>query len=343
MPPRLPHQAARALRRLATASSPSASPSSSSSLPVVRYLSTSTARFAAPAASSHLSSLRLPADYVPPTKPPSARPPETRKSQLIRTYTSLLRTTPLILFFQHSNLTADEWSSLRRELNAALAAATPEGAAVDGRDVHLQVLRTRMFNVALKLAEFYDPDTAKAKAGVQTGPRGPHVHDLSTAAYEAMKDFQPPEDSAYAQISPLLCGPTAALVFPAVSPAHLAAALRVLSPSPPDFPAPTRKKNPGYYDPLCQSALQKLLLVGGRIDGDVVDVEGVKWVGGIEGGLEGLRAQLVYLLQSAGLGLTTALEGGSKSLWLALEGRRTQLEDEGKEGETKADGETKSE
>ncbi|KAK6227590.1 ribosomal protein 11 mitochondrial-like protein [Colletotrichum tabaci] len=341
MPPRLPQQAARALRRLATASSPSASPSSS--LPVVRYLSTSTARLAAPAASSHPSSLRLPADYVPPTKPPSARPPETRKSQLIRTYTSLLRTTPLILFFQHSNLTADEWSSLRRELNAALAAASPEGAAVNGRDVHLQVLRTRMFNVALKLAEFYDPETAKAKAGVQTGPRGPLVHDLSMAAYEAMKDFQPPEDSAYAQISPLLCGPTAALVFPAVSPAHLAAALRVLSPSPPDFPAPTRKKNPGYYDPLCQSALQKLLLVGGRIEGDVFDVEGVKWVGGIEGGLEGLRAQLVYLLQSAGLGLTTALEGGSKSLWLALEGRRTQLEDEAKEGEAKADGETKSE
>ncbi|GJC92783.1 MYND finger [Colletotrichum higginsianum] len=291
-----------------------------------------------------------PGRLKPPVVPPSARrlrpadeaplgpPPETRKSQLIRTYTSLLRTTPLILFFQHSNLTADEWSSLRRELNAALAAASPEGAAVNGRDVHLQVLRTRMFNVALKLAEFYDPETAKAKAGVQTGPRGPLHGRLR--GYEGLPA---PEDSAYAQISPLLCGPTAALVFPAVSPAHLAAALRVLSPSPPDFPAPTRKKNPGYYDPLCQSALQKLLLVGGRIEGDVFDVEGVKWVGGIEGGLEGLRAQLVYLLQSAGLGLTTALEGGSKSLWLALEGRRTQLEDEGKEGEAKADGETKSE
>ncbi|WYZ35230.1 hypothetical protein EsH8_I_001506 [Colletotrichum jinshuiense] len=328
MPPRLPQQAARALRRLAIPSTP-----------ITRYFSTSTTYLAAPAAASSHSALRLPADYVPATKPPSARPSETRKSQLIRTYTSLLRTTPLILFFQHSNLTADEWSAVRRELNAALAAATPEGSKVADRDVNLQVLRTRMFNVALKLAEFYDPEVAKAAAGTQTGTKGPLVHDLSMAAYEAMKNFEAPADSAYAQISPLLCGPTAALVFPAVSPAHLAAALKVLAPSPPNFPAPTRKKNPGYYEPLCQSALQKLLLVGGRIEGDVFDVEGVKWVGGIEGGLDGLRAQLVHLLQSAGLGLTTALEGGSKSLWLALEGRKTQLEDEAKgpEGEKKSE------
>ncbi|KAK1999575.1 hypothetical protein LX36DRAFT_655367, partial [Colletotrichum falcatum] len=336
MPPRLPQQAARALRRLASAPS-------TSSHPMARYLTTSTARLASPAAPSQ-ASLQLPVDYVSPTKPPSARPPETRKSQLIRTYTSLLRTTPLILFFQHNNITADEWSALRRELNASLAAAaTPEGSPLRGQDVQLQVLRTRMFNVALKLAEFFDPEAAKAKPGVQTGTRGPLVHDLSAAAYEAMKEFEPPADSAYAQISPLLCGPTAALVFPAVSPAHLAAALRVLAPSPPKFPAPTRKNSPGYYDPQCQNALQKLLLIGGRIEGDVFDVEGVKWVGGIEGGLDGLRAQLVHLLQSAGLGLTTALEGGSKSLWLTLEGRRTQLEDEGKEGEAKAEGEAKSE
>lgn len=275
----------------------------------------------------------MPADYVPATKPPSARPPETRKSQLIRTYTSLLRTTPLILFFQHSNLTADEWSAVRRELNDALDAATPEGSPVLGRDVHLQVLRTRMFNVALKLAEFYDPEVAKANPNTQQGRKGPLVHDLSMAAYEAMKSFEVPEDSAYAQISPLLCGPTAALVFPAVSPAHLAAALRILSPSPPKFPAPTRKKSPSYYDPLVQNGLQKLLLVGGRVEGDVFDVEGVKWVGGIEGGLDGLRAQLVYILQSAGLGLTNALEAGSKSLWLTLEGRKTMLEEEGKPAE----------
>ncbi|TDZ39214.1 54S ribosomal protein L11 [Colletotrichum spinosum] len=321
MPPRLPQQAARALRRLATPSS----------APITRYLSTTTPYLAAPSAVSP-SALRLPSDYLPATKPPSARPPETRKSQLIRTYTSLLRTTPLILFFQHSNLTADEWSAVRRELNAALTAATPEGSPLPGKEIHLQVLRTRMFNVALKLAEFYDPEVAKADPKTPQGRKGPLVHDLSAAAYEAMKDLQVPEDSAYAQISPLLCGPTAALVFPAVSPAHLAAAIKTLSPSPGKFAAPTRKKNPSYYDPLVQSGLQKLLLVGGRIEGDVFDVEGVKWVGGIEGGLDGLRAQLVYLLQSAGLGLTNALEAGSKSLWLTLEGRKTMLEDEGKEG-----------
>lgn len=331
MPPRLPQQAARALRWLATPSTP-----------ITRYLSTSTPSLAAApsagagaGAGSALS--RLPSDYVPVTKPASARPPETRKSQLIRTYTSLLRTTPLILFFQHSNLTADEWSAVRRELNAALEAAAPEGSPLPARDVHMQVLRTRMFNVALKLAEFYDPEAAKANPDTPMGRKGPLVHDLSVAAYEAMKNLEVPADSAYAQISPLLCGPTAALVFPAVSPAHLAAALKVLSPTPPKFAAPSRKKQPSYYDPLVQNGLHKLLLVGGRIEGDVFDVEGVKWVGGIEGGLDGLRAQLVYLLQSAGLGLTNALEAGGKSLWLTLEGRKTMLEDEGKGGEEKSE------
>jgi large subunit ribosomal protein L10 len=83
------------------------------------------------------------------------------------------------------------------------------------------------------------------------------------------------------------------------------------------------------------------MLVGGRIEDKVFDLEGVKWVGGIDGGLEGLRAQLVYLLQSAGLGLTTALEGASKSLWLTMESRRSVMEEEQngpKEGEKKEEG-----
>ena len=67
------------------------------------------------------------------------------------------------------------------------------------------------------------------------------------------------------------------------------------------------------------------------------------WVGGIDGGLDALRAQLVYLLQSAGMGLTSALEGAGKSLWLTMESRRSVLEEESKpaavEGEAKAEGE----
>jgi large subunit ribosomal protein L10 len=104
--------------------------------------------------------------------------------------------------------------------------------------------------------------------------------------------------------------------------------LRTLAPSPPAFPAPLRRKRPGFYDPIAQSGFSKLILIGGRIEGKAFDNDGVKWVGGIEGGLDGLRAQLVALLQHAGLGLKTALEGHSEGLWLALEGRRTQLEEE---------------
>lgn len=185
-----------------------------------------------------------------------------------------------------------------------------------------------MLNVALKIVEFHDPSAAAMLSSTPRTSKGPLVHDLSEAAYNTIKQTEVPPDSAYGQIEPLMVGPLAALVMPAVSPDHLAAALSVLSPVPGKFPAPKKSKNPGYHDPTCQNALAKLLLVGGRIEGKIFDQNGVNWVGGIGGGLDGLRAQLVGVLQSAGLGITTALEGGSKSLWLTLEGRKTQLEDE---------------
>ncbi|KFH42843.1 54S ribosomal protein-like protein [Hapsidospora chrysogenum ATCC 11550] len=278
--------------------------------------------------------VKPPVEYAPATKPPSARPVETRKSQMIRTYTSLLRTTPLILFFQHNNLTAVEWAAIRRELSKALASVpdpTPAPGAAPrniASDIQLSVVRTNMLNVALKIVEFHDPEAAAALPSTPRTSRGPLVHDLSEVAYKTIKETTIPADSGYAQIEPLIVGPLAALSIPAVSPAHLAAALSILAPVPGKFPAPKKRKSPGYHDPICQNALSKLLLVGGRIEGKIFDNEGVNWVGGIDGGLDGLRAQLVAVLQSAGLGLTTALESGSKSLWLALEGRKTQLEEQ---------------
>lgn len=270
-----------------------------------------------------------------------------RKAQLLRTYTSLLRSTPLILIFQHNNLTALEWAAVRRELRLALASVStnPDDALV-ADDIKLQIIRTRIFDVALKIVEFFDPSSVPAvKSGSNKGRI--YNHDLSKAAYKAIKSIpQEPEkldQSPYGQLAPLMVGPLAALTFPAVSPAHLAAALSILSPQGPAFPAPSRKKNPGYYEPTVQSALQKLLLVGGRIEGKVFDVEGVRWVGGIEGGMDSLRAQLVYLLQSAGLGLTSALEGAGKSLWLTMESRRSVLEEEGKPAEASVPGAEKGE
>ncbi|KAI1456357.1 hypothetical protein F4805DRAFT_432497 [Annulohypoxylon moriforme] len=306
---------------------------------ILLQTSKTTSRHYAKASALPLAGLKLPDNYIPPTQPPSARPPDTRKSQLLRSYTALLRSTPLILFFQHNNLTFVEWAAVRRELQAALEkvpapTVSPDGGIpIDISDsIKLQVIRTRIFSTALKIIEYFHAEE-------QPGKSNAYTHDLSATAYETISKAEVDENSPYGQISPLLVGPVAALTFPAVSPAHLAAALSILSPSPPAFPAPSRKKNPGYYEPLAQSGLQKLILVGGRIEGRVFDNDGVRWVGGIEGGVDGLRAQLVYLLQSAGLGITTALEGHGKGLWLALEGRRTQLEEESGEGKKEGEAE----
>ncbi|KAK3986574.1 hypothetical protein QBC44DRAFT_139371 [Cladorrhinum sp. PSN332] len=288
----------------------------------------------------------LPDDYVPPTKPPTARPADTRKSQLLRSYTSLLRTTPLMLIFQHNNLTAVEWAAVRRELRVALREVAAPGTDSEeiSNKTQIQILQTRIFDVALKTVEFYDaskvvPTTVSAINGDKI--QVVHNHDLSKAAWKAVKEATEsgaPEMSTYSQLEPLLVGPLAALTLPAVSPQHLAAALKILSPSPPKFPAPSRKKYPGYYDMHMQNGLQKLLLIGGRIEDKAFDLEGVRWVGGIENGLDGLRAQVVHMLQSAGMGLVNTLEGAGKSLWLTMESRRSVLEEEqngGKEGEKK--------
>ncbi|KAF4594485.1 hypothetical protein GQ602_000098 [Ophiocordyceps camponoti-floridani] len=262
---------------------------------------------------------------IPPsTQPPSARPIETRKSQLIRTYTSLLRSTPVIVLFQHSNLTAEEWGAVRRELSRALAAVPASDIAGQPelyKAVQLQVLTTNMFNVALKITEFYNPQAASSQGEALT-------HDLSKTVYDAMRTLQVPPESPYAQLEPLMVGPLAALLLPAVSPAYLSAALRVLAPVPGKFPAPTRRKCPSYHDPVCQNGLAKLVLFGGRVERTILDRAGVDWVAGLAGGLDGLRGQLISILHGAGLGLTTTLESSGRSIWLALEGRKNQLEKE---------------
>lgn len=81
---------------------------------------------------------------------------------------------------------------------------------------------------------------------------------------------------------------------------------------------------------MTQSGLQKLLLLGARVEGRVFDTDEVRWVGGIEGGMEGLRTQLLGMLAGVGAGVTGLLEGTSRSLYFTLEGRRAMLENDAK-------------
>ena len=46
--------------------------------------------------------------------------------------------------------------------------------------------------------------------------------------------------------------------------------------------------------------------------------------------MEGLRAQLVGFLSSAGMGLTSALESASRSVWFNLEARRMDIKEQAK-------------
>lgn len=263
---------------------------------------------------------------LPTTQPLSLKPAQFRKTQLLRQYASLLRSTPLLILFQHNNLNTAEWTSLRRELAAALAKVDAElalaGEAVpSGSAVKLQIVQTGIFAAALRVVEYFDPSTVG---------EGEAKHTLSKAAHAAVEGTRTAHGFA-----PLLSGPLAVLSLPTVSPAHLKAALTVLAPLAPTYPAPTRRANPGWHDNTVQTGLQKLQLLGARVEGKVFDMEGARWVGMIPGGLEGLRAQVVHLLQSAGAGVTNALESAGKSLFFTVEGRRMMLEEEEKGPEAK--------
>ena len=284
----------------------------------------------------------------PPSQPPSHRAPEARRSQLLREYVSLLHTTPLFILFQHNNLKAGEWVGVRRELNSALKkldetliAEGRPGQAV-GSHVKFQVVRTNILEPALRVAEHYhppppptassdpnDPATHTSADGVQNSTVDPadpsFTHALSRQAHDAVFSTKKKHP-----LTPLLTGPVALLTFPIVSPQHIKTALQILAPQPGVFPAPTRRANPGYWDNAVQGGVQKLMLLGARVEGKIFDTEGTKWVGKIEGGIDGLMAQLVQMLQGFGAGVTGALDSASRSLYFTMEGRRTMLEDKEK-------------
>ncbi|KAK5946946.1 hypothetical protein PMZ80_001091 [Knufia obscura] len=277
----------------------------------------------------------LPSTRYSAIQPPSHRDPAHRKSQLLRSYVSLLQTTPLIILFQHNNLKALEWASIRRELATALqkvddTRSNPETTPAISDNIKLTVIRTNIFEPALRVTEYYKPSVAGNNIvptdghGIEDERLDPTLtHALSRNAYNLAKKHKNKHP-----LTPLLTGPLAALTFPTVSPQHVKAALSILSPKAPHFPAPTRRANKAYHEPAVQDGLKKLLLLGARIDGQVFDIEGTRWVGSIEGGMDGLRAQLVGMLQGFGAGVTTTLETASRNLWFTMEGRRRQMEDE---------------
>ncbi|EXJ85244.1 hypothetical protein A1O3_05919 [Capronia epimyces CBS 606.96] len=271
-----------------------------------------------------------PVSRYPAVQPPSHRSPLQRKSQLLRSYVSLLQTTPLIVLFQHSNLKAAEWVGIRRELRSALRkideqlakqGTPPEDLIADY--IKFEVIKTNIFEPALRVAEYFNPGELAPQSIDGSDPA--LTHALSEAAYRVAS-----EHKGEHPLTPVLAGAVAILTFPAVSPVHLKTAFSVLSPKAPTFPAPTRRAAPSYYDPPVQDGLKKLLILGARIDGQIFDSEGTRWVGSIEGGIGGLRAQLVALLQGFGVGLTSTLESASRSLWFTMESRRNMLEEEEK-------------
>lgn len=278
-----------------------------------------------------------------PSQPPSYRNPAYRKSQLLRSYVSLLQTTPLIILFQHSNLKSTEWVSIRRELTSALRKVDAQLASqgrpeedLIGEYIKLQVIKTNMFEPALRIAEYFQPEPVSLESQAESGlgldlqqgipseradPR--LTHALSEAAYHAAQAHRNEH-----VLTPLLAGAMAILTFPSVSPIYLKTAFSILCPQPPTFPAPTRRAQPTYHEPAVQDGLKKLILLGARIDGQVFDMHGARWVGSIDGGIDGLRAQLVAMLQGFGAGVTQTLESAGRSLWWTMEGRRKMLDEE---------------
>jgi large subunit ribosomal protein L10 len=221
-----------------------------------------------------------------------------------------------MLLFQHNSILAPEMASIRRELNDALIRADKESGNTFSELITFKVIRNGVFNAAMRLVAHWKPEASAAGGDLET-------HYLSEAAYLAAQKKKHGLES-------LLSGPLAILTVPISSAAHLTAALSILSPSP-ATPAPRKRVAPGLYELDTQSGLAKLMLLGARVEGRAMDVDGTRWVAGL-GGVEQVRGQLVNVLQGVGMSLVGGLEGNAKSLWFALEGRRMELEKEATPG-----------
>lgn len=221
--------------------------------------------------------------------------------------------------------------SIRRELKCALEKADADLSTHLAPSIKIQAIQTGIFESALLVAEHYHPAAPSTLSSAQLATHAPNAvdptptHSLSRTAHAAAAPYKKTHP-----LRPLLSGPLATVTFPTVTPQHMRAALSILAPKAPTFPAPTRRANPGYHDVGVQQGVQKLMLLGARVEGRVFDHEGARWVGGIEGGMEGLRGQLVRVLGEVGAGVTGALEGVGRSLWITVEGRRGMLEEEEK-------------
>lgn len=238
--------------------------------------------------------------------------------------------------------------AIRRELAIALGKVDEANSTSLAPSIRIQTIQSGIFQSALAVTENFplssspqNPDTKATTASPHptdpsTQSSASHIpnltpshkhpgftHALSTTARNATHKKRKTHP-----LAPLLVGPIAGLAFPTVSPPHLKAALSILAPEKPGFPAPTRRASPGYHELATQTGLQKLLLLGARIEGRVFDGVGSRWVGGLDGGLEALRAQVVALLGGVAAGVTNVLEGAGRGVWFTLEGRRGMLEEE---------------
>jgi large subunit ribosomal protein L10 len=225
----------------------------------------------------------------------------------------------MMLIFQHNSVLAHEYIAIRRALKIALQ-QVDEAQNTDMADViKLSVIRSGMFDMALRVVKFWDPLVAHS---TDAASEVQYTHALSEEAYEVSSNRKRKHG-----MEKLLSGPVAILTIPKASPEHLRAALSILSPSP-EFPAPKRRVNAAFFDAAVQTGIPKLMLLGASVESKVFDLSKVAWVGSIRGGLPGLRGQLVAMLQGVGAGVTGALESAGRSLHWTLEGRKSMLEEE---------------
>lgn len=277
--------------------------------------------FAAPISRRHAHSVAIPsrAPVVRRalTQPESHKTALARKTQLHRSYLSLIRSSPLLLIFQHNNLRAIEWTALRRELRNATNKIASDGGELAAL-TKITLIRSALFSSALRVAEGFDKAHPK-ESGLAGTSKEAYAQTLH------LRDELP--------LNALLTGPTATLSFPVVSPPHLKVVLDIM------FPAKGHKRG---LDPLAVSGLQKLVLLGARVDGHVaggrigegrvLDGDQVRLVSGLKG-IEDMRGELAAILQSVGGGeLVRSLGSVGLGIVRTVEGRRKIMEEEANGG-----------
>lgn len=256
----------------------------------------------------------------------TVKPPTSKKSMTHADYVHYYRSNPTMLILQHNNLTQAQLLKIRAELKVAGA--------------KLRIIRVGIFEHAVRVATLQESlassSSSSAVAGV-ADTEGEKFLSMDVNAKELSVAAKNKRHTSGLDVTQLLSGPICTVTFPdpvSVS-VDIATALGADTGSSSGTRSEVAPDKLRQVMRTVQGTGDKLILLGGRFEGQVFAIDALDAVSKLPG-LQTLRGQLLSVLGSPAVRLSQLLGSPAQTLGRTMEGRRVALEEGGDGGEQKS-------